>query len=290
MGIRRVVGTVSAAALVVGGLGFLSAPVADAAGSHVCKGTPKAPGHLSGTTGPVIVRGACAVDAGAAHVHGDVTVTPGSVLVAAFGHNHSHLTVDGDVQVQSNGTAILGCLPSSFPCIDDSQKHPTLSSHATVGRNIIGNGALGMLVHNTTVGSDVIETGGGGGFNCNPQGIFNLFQSPVFSAFEDMTVAGNIRIRSVRSCWAGIARAHVTGDVIIRDDKYNDPDAMEIVSNLIQGNLSCEGVSRTWDSGDLSNNLFPRQPQPNTVHGKRSGQCVLNSPTSPKDPPGPGAF
>ena len=28
-----------------------------------------------------------------------------------------------------------------------------------------------------------------------------------------------------------------------------------------------------WDSGDLSDDLFPRQPQPNTVNGHRIGQC-----------------
>ena len=45
-----------------------------------------------------------------------------------------------------------------------------------------------------------------------------------------------------------------------------------------------------WDSGDLTDDLFPRVPQPNTVDGKRSGQCVLSSPMSPGGPLGPGAF
>jgi len=276
--------------LVGAGVAASSVPVADAAGTHVCSGTPKSPGHLHGTFGDVEVKGACAVDSGAAHVR-NVDVTKGSVLVAAFGQHHSSLSVSGDVKVAPGATAIIGCLPSSFPCIDDpSQHHPTLSSHAHVGMNILGRDALGILVHNTDVGYDVVETGGGGGFNCRPQGIFNLFQSPVFSAFEDMTVGANIRIFNVRSCWAGIARANVQGDITVSNDKYNDPDAMEIVLNHVHGNLSCTGISMTWDSGDIGNGLFPRQPQPNTVDGRRSGQCVLNSPTSPNDKPGPGAF
>ena len=296
MRMRRLITVLSAFSLIGVGVAGVAATDAGAATSHVCSGTAKAPGHLAGSFANVVVRGFCAVDSGVAHVNGDVTVTPNSALVAAFGTNHrgrggSSLSVDGDVMVQSGGAAVIGCDPSSSPCIDDpSQSHPTLSSHDTIGRNLISNGGLGVVVHNTAVGIDVVQTGGGGGLNCNPQGVFNLFQSPVFTTFEDMTVGGNIRIGDVNTCWGGIARVHVGGDVVLRNDKYADPDAIEVLANVIAGNLSCQGLSATWDSGDLSNNLFPRQPEPNTVHGHRSGQCVLDSPTSAKDQPGPGLF
>ncbi len=296
MRMRRVITAVSSFSLIAGGLVAFAVPNAGATATHVCSGTFKAPGHLVGSFGNVSVRGACAVDSGPAHVNGDLTVTPGSALVAAFAKNdhgsgNSSLSVDGDVMVQSGAAAVIGCDPQSSPCVDDpSQSHPTLSSHDTIGHNLISNEGLGVVVHNTAVGIDIIQTGGGGGFNCNPQGVFNLFKSPVFTTFEDMTVGGNIRIRGVNTCWGGIARVHVAGDVVVQSNKYADPDAIEILSNVIGGNLSCQNNSMTWDNGDLSNNLFPRQPEPNTVHGRRSGQCVLSSPNTAKDKPGPGAF
>jgi hypothetical protein len=45
-----------------------------------------------------------------------------------------------------------------------------------------------------------------------------------------------------------------------------------------------------WDSGDLTDDPFPRTPQPNTVDGKGSGQCVLSSPMSQGGSLGPGSF
>ena len=103
-------------------------------------------------------------------------------------------------------------------------------------------------------------------------------------------VHGNLVITGVRSCWLGTARVHVHRNAVYVGNQLADPDAIEIVSNHVDGALACFRNSRTWDSGDLSNKLFPRAPQPNTVLGGRSGQCVLNSPTSPTDKPGPGLF
>ena len=74
------------------------------------------------------------------------------------------------------------------------------------------------------------------------------------------------------------------------DDQMADPDAIEIVLNQIQGNLNCQDNSMVWDSGDLSEDLYPRAPQPNTVGGNRIGQCVLASPATEGGPPGPGPF
>ena len=69
-----------------------------------------------------------------------------------------------------------------------------------------------------------------------------------------------------------------------------EQDAIEILSNNITGNLICRGNSRTWDNGDISEHLFPRQPEPNTVGRNRKGQCVLSSPNTRTDKPGPGPF
>jgi hypothetical protein len=278
------------------------APAASAAAAQhqasVCAGTPKAPGVLTGRhRSDVVVKGACEVNAGRAFVGGDLTLRPGAVLIAAFalndrtGKGSSSLTVAGDLRVGAGAAMVLGCDPSSFPCLDDpDQNAPTLASHDRVFANLISTKPLGVVVHNVSVRGDVTQRGGGGGFTCNPSGIFAQFQSPVYSTYEDSSVGGSIRVSGVTSCWMGLIRLHVRQSMAVRNNRLADPDAIEINANHIAGNLTCRRNSMVWDSGDLTANLFPRQPQPNTVGGERHGQCVLNSPTSPHDPPGPGPF
>jgi hypothetical protein len=268
-----------------------AAGAAATGGTATCSGTPSAPGTLTGTHGAVVVNGACEVNAGPAVVNGDLTISPGSVLVAAFGLHNSSLSVQGNIYVRAGATAVLGCNPANFPCIDDpNPNQPTLSSHLTVGLDLRSNLALGVVVHNFTVAGDVIQTGGGGGINCKPQGIFKLFQSPVYSTYEVGTVSGDVRISSVHSCWMGVVETHVGNTMVMYRNRLFDPDAIEILSNNITGNLICRGNSATWDNGDTGPNLFPRQPEPNTVGRNRKGQCVLSSPNTQTDKPGPGPF
>ena len=280
---------------VVGGLlaaGPVTAAGAAVTGTTTCSGSPTAPGVLTGNvTSNVVVKGVCFVNSGPAVVSGDVTVSPGSALVSAFGMHNSRLTVQGNVLVRAGAVALLGCIPSSFACLDDpNQSQPTLSSHFTVGLDLRSNLALGVIVHNFSVAGDVIQTGGGGGRNCNPQGFFTAFGSPVFSTYEDGSVGGDVRISSVQSCWMGLARLKVGNTVVMYFNKLADPDAIEILANHIAGNLICRGNSRTWDSSEAGPHLFPRVPQPNTVGRNRKGQCVLSSPTTPGGQPGPGPF
>jgi hypothetical protein len=290
------------AGTVIGGL--LAAGPVTAAGAAVtggtatCSGTPTAPGTLAGTfLSSVVVRGACEVNAGPAVVNGDLTISPGSVLLAAFalndstGTGHSSLSVKGNIYVRAGAVAVLGCNPANFACLDDpNQNQPTLSSHVTVGLDLRSNLALGVIVHNFTVGGDVIQTGGGGGVNCKPQGVFKLFQSPVYSTYEVGTVGGDMRISSVHSCWMGIVQVKIGNTMVMHANLLADPDAIEILANHITGNLICRGNSRTWNSHEVGNGLFPRVHQPNTVGRNRKGQCVLSSPNKPGGPSGPGPF
>jgi hypothetical protein len=147
-----------------------------------------------------------------------------------------------------------------------------------------------VIVHNVRIGEDVTSSGGGGGVNCNPSGIFVQFGSPVFSAYEDSWVGGDVHISGMRSCWLGVNRVHVARDVIITHNQLADPDAVEILSNHIGEDLVCQQNSAVWDSAEIGANLYPRQPEPNTVHGDRKGQCVLASPATQGGPPGPGPF
>jgi hypothetical protein len=266
--------------------------------AQVCSGTPEAPGVLAGViAGNVRVEGACVVNAGQAVVFGNLTVTPGSALVAAFalddetGTGSSGLSVFGNVRVQSGATAILGCEAAHFACVDDPHPEaPTLSSEDRISGNLQEQQPLGVVVHDTTIGGNVAEQGGGGGFTCEPSGVFALFHSPVYSDYEDTVVAGNLDVNGLTSCWLGVARVQVGGNLRMLGNQLADPDAIEIVANQIQGNLMCLANSQVWDSSEVGKGLFPRTPGPNTVLGKRLGQCVLASPTTEGGPLGPGPF
>jgi hypothetical protein len=283
------------------GVGIFAGPghvLADSDDVHVCSGTPQSPGVLAGSFDDVVVRGFCAVNGGVARVHGDLVVSNGSALAAAFalndvtGSGTSSLRVDGDLQVRDGATLVLGCDASSFPCLDDpNPTSPTLSSPAYVGDNLSGDEPLGILVHDATINGDVSETGGGGGTNCTPQGPFAGFMSPVFSAFEDSTVGDDVSIHGYDSCWLGLARLHVAGDVTLRNNQLADPDAIEVIGNTIKGDLSCHGNSMVWDGHELGKHLYPRADVPNTVGDDRSGQCVRSTPTTKGGPYGPpGSF
>jgi hypothetical protein len=286
---RFLIGFVLAAAVLA-----ITAGQAAAKGPSTCTGSadnfPSEVGVLSGTyTGNVEISGVCGAVAGPTTINGNVTVLPGSALIAAFAS--SPVTVTGNIIVKTGGTLILGCFASSFGCFDDpNQDNPTLNGSAVVGGSIIESQPLGVIVHDATIGHNVVESGGGGGFTCDPQGIFALLGPPAYSTYEDSTVGGNVLMNGMTGCWLGLARVQVGGNVRVFNNQMADPDAIEIVLNQIQGNLSCQNNSMVWDSGDLTEDLFPRLPQPNTVEGQRIGDCVLASPTTEGGPPGPGPF
>jgi hypothetical protein len=274
--------------------------LASAAGTHTCSGTLKSPGLLVGNySGDVVIKGACAVNGGPVRVVGDLTVSKGGALIAAFGLNHrthkggSSLRVDGDLVVGKNAFVAMGCNPSSFPCIDDNQHKPKRTSADRVSGDVIETAPLGVLIHNATIGGDFTATGGGGGLTCNPpkSGPFAQFKSPVYSALEDSSVNGDATFSGVKSCWLGMARVHVGGNASFVNNKLADPDAIEIVLNHIDKNLSCHNNSAVWDSAETSmNTIFPRTLQRNKVNGARSGQCVLSTPVTMGGPSGPGPF
>ena len=281
-------------ALLVGAsaLALFLAPVgsASAAAQQTCSGTPQNPGVLSGTyNSDVVVQGACQVSAGPAVINGNLTVSGGSVLLAQF--SNADLTVNGNLTVWFGATALLGCDPQSSPCIDDpDQNNPTTSAALTVSGNVLGQQPLGMVIHNATVQGNYTQTGGGGGVTCDPVGIFALFGAPAFSALEDSTVGGSVTVTRMKSCWLGLNRVNVGQNMTLQLNNLADPDAIEVLSDHISGNLTCISNSMVWDSFDLGNALFPRQLAPNTVDGRRIGQCVLSSPTEPEGPRGPGPF
>jgi hypothetical protein len=275
---RRLLSTLLASFLVLATTGLLTgAGIASAAAAgaprFTCSGSVKQPGVLAGTYSDVVVRGLCVVNSGAAHVQRDLVVTPGSALLAAYARDRttrggsSNLTVGGNLTVLRGGTLILGCEAAHFACIDDpNQKNPTLDSSSSVGGDLIAHHALGIVVHASTIGGNVVERGGGGGVSCTSTGIFAAFKSPVYSDYEDNWVGGNLTVAGLRSCWFGALRNNLRGNALVAANKLADPDAMEVVSNNVRRNLSCVRNSPAVQYGDSVGT-------PNVVRRWATGQC-----------------
>lgn len=282
-----------------------SAGANPAAGPHVCSGTLKVPGVLKGTyPHGVIVKGVCAVNSGPARVIGTLGVTKGSTLEAAYGLNNARLAVTGDLVVDKDATVFLGCKVNpngtGFACFDEPHpKHPTLTSHGSVSGSIIEHSALAVIVHNSAIGENVTQTGGGGGLSCTARkhGILAKLKDPAFTAYEDGSIGGSVKISGLHTCFLSIARVTTGGNITINRNETGDHDAIEVLSNHIEQNLSCHGNSHPsggppdslpiWDSRDLPPKfaLYPRESDPNTVGGTRSGQCVKASPIKADGPP-----
>ena len=259
----------AAAAMAIGML-TAGAGSAAAAPASVCTGDlnnfPNDVGTLSGTyPGNVTVVGACAVDAGAATVNGNLTVTQGSTLLVTFASDD--LTVWGNLQVQNGGALILGCSPSEFQCFDD----PSGTAVVTVGKNLTANQPLGLIAHNITVHGNLAQNGGGGGVTCNNfSGIFGAIGFfPAFIDVEDSTVWGNFTLQNIQTCYLAAIRDWVGGNASDHNNVMDDPDANEFVGNTVQGNLDCRNNSPMVQFGDSG-------AAPNGVHRNATGECGFN--------------
>ncbi len=256
---------VTAVAMIVGALLVLGGATSAGAipSTYVCGG-----GSIpSGSYGSVSIAGLCSVDSGNVTVNGTLTVGPGAGLNAAFGG--SDLTVHGDVNVMKNGILVLGCVPESFPCFNDDQQNPTMSTHHQVDGNLTSRNALMMLVHGNTIDGSVVHRGGGGGDTCDnfPLGPYG---PPAYSTYEDNFIGGDASIGQLQTCWLGFIRNQVGHDVTFAQNVNNDQDGNEVVSNQVGRNLSCYGNSPAAQEGDSSG-------APNVVGGRATGECAALS-------------
>ncbi len=246
--------TIAAAGMMLGMLALGPSTTAAAAPTwrtHVCHGTSRHPGELTGLNLDVIVRGICLVRLGPVAVSRNIIITRRSSLIAAFGRHHTRISVAGSIFVHKGGTLVLGCNPKSFPCLDDPHpRRPSLVSADRVGHSIIATAALGVVVHNDWIGHNVRQTGGGGGITCRPKGPFRHFHSPVYSTYEDNWIGGSVWVKHVHSCWLGVIRNVIDHSANVSHNKMKDPDAMEVVTNRVEGNLICFRNSPKVQFGD----------------------------------------
>jgi hypothetical protein len=253
--------------------------------TYICSGGNVPPG----TYNSMIIAGQCYMPAGTISVRGALFVAPGALLDAATPGDPGSspvvpatLSVGGSVAVGNGAVLILGCSPNIF-CTS-----PPGITNDRIGGNLTGFGALGVVLHSASVGGSVALLGGGGGANCNstpptPPSTTgapapwsedaSLDYTPVYSDFEDTTVGGNLTISGLQSCWLGTLRVQVGGSTSIVNNTMADPDAMEVGSNLISGNMACFGNS----AGGVATVQFgDGGAAPNMVGGWASGQCGFN--------------
>ena len=277
----------------------LGAGTAGAAETHhhqpnTCTGTLAAPGVLAGTyRGDVVVTGVCFVNGGAAVIKGDLILAPGSALNAKFalndvaGTGRSSLTVRGDVKVGYGAVLAMGCEAINGPCLDDPNAATggTLTGQNRVLGSVRASGALAVLVTASTIRGDVSLRGGGGGVTCAvpATGIFAALQSPVYSDTTGNTIGGDLTITGLRTCWLGALRNQVRGNVVDANNTMADPDANEILANVVRGSIACFANSPAVQYGDSASS-------PNQVRRHAFGECSFSvrqpnpSPSGPLEP------
>lgn len=230
-------------------------------GSYTCVGgTPAAPalipgGQYSGLT----VTGDCRFG-GDVTVNGNLTVADGAILNDhAFGAATLKIAhVTGNVLVGKG--AVLGLGKYAGPGVD-------VTNDTTVDGNIVADHPLSLYLSGITVHGSVISNGGGSG----PSGPFRNFPT------KDDFIDGDLIIQGWQGGWLGVIRDNVGGNVIVSrnasvvtDDGTPppDPDSTEVQSNVIEGNLICQGntPAAQVNPGDGG--------QPNEVAGNMIGECA----------------
>jgi hypothetical protein len=198
------------------------------------------------------VTGVCTVPTGAiVRVRNDVHVAPGATLNAI---TQSTFNVRGDVIVRRHAVIGLGC-NDEVGCASSTDDH--------IGGTLQSWKAAAVVIEQETIGGDVLIRRGGGSMDCSSTA---LFGGPYFSTIHDSVIGGNVVFRAVHSCWFGLIRSTIGGDVHIARNRMGDPDAMEIITNTIVGNLSCVNNSPHAQIGDSGG-------EPNVVGGEKRGEC-----------------
>jgi hypothetical protein len=221
----------------------------------------------------------------------ETTATTGRIVTFALndvaGKGTPSLTVRGDIKVGNGATLAMGCEPDHSPCTDDPDAAAggTLTGRNRVFGDVRARRALAVIIHASKIRGDLTSRGGGGGVTCAvpATGIFAFLQSPVFSDAEDNAIRGDLEITGVRTCWMGALRNHVRGDVVAAGNTMADPDAGEILANVVRGDIACFSNSPAVQYGDSAGS-------PNQVRGDAFGECAFSvrqpnpAPSGPLEP------
>ncbi len=188
-------------------------------------------------------------------VSGNLTIAPDACLDA---FSLATVNVGGNILVGKGATLALGCSPGALGPPFDQPPCNGMTTTDTVGGNITANQPLTMYLTADTIGGNVISNGGGPGLG------LPFVNFPI----KENNIRGNLIVQGWQGGWAGALRNHVGGNLIFsKNVSVLDPDANEVVTNTVDGNLICMGNSPAVQFGD-SGGL------PNTVAGHKLGQCA----------------
>ena len=191
------------------------------------------------------------------------------------------VVVGGNVNVGSGAVLLLGCSPNI------SCGNPPGISYDRINGNLTAFGAHGVVVHSAAIAGNVSLLGGGGGAaaeNCSAVTIPqmgrlppapwstdpNLLFTPVYTDLEDTTIGGNLNVSGLTSCWLGTLRDQIRGSATWNNDTMGDPVAMEIGSNVINGNMACFANS---EGGTAGVQFGDGGAAPSIAGGLGLGQC-----------------
>lgn len=239
---------------------IFTAPAVHAEGSGgevtTCTGTFTAPGIVApGTYNRLMITGVCLIPSGTVVVRHNLVVGRNAALDTLF---PSTVIVWGDYVVEPGAESLLGCSPA-IGC--------DFTTNDVVHGNVRVYNPLSAIFHSNTIDGHVWFQGGGGGVTCANQLPGAPPMTPIYSDFEDNVIAGEVKVNGLQSCWFGFIRNTVSRSVILTNITLADEDGNEYVSNTISGNLVCNGDSPAPQFGDSGGT-------PNTVLGKKLGQCV----------------
>lgn len=216
--------------------------------------------------------------------------------------------VEGNIKVGKDAVLILGCdlailcAPGNSTYPGPPGLYPTFPGLGfsnpgdIVEGSIVSDGALAVIVHSVKIEGNASLNGGGGGpieltggpgsgacFDQTlvpfppawsatslaqiPPAQFGPF--PVYSDFEENSIGGNLVMKDLQTCWMGALRNKIGGNLLDTHNTFGDPDANEVLGNIVEGNIVCFGnnsVVQFGDSGGMSN----------IVSGNARGECGFN--------------
>jgi hypothetical protein len=86
-------------------------------------------------------------------------------------------------------------------------------------------------------------------------------------SIKDDVIGGNLTVTGLTTVWFGVIRTQVGKNVTLQNINLSDPDGNEVVTNTINGNLNCGGLSPAPQVGDS-------EGSPNSVGKHATGQCA----------------
>ena len=181
---------------------------------------------------------------------GDVTNSVGDTLIAA-----SRRRIPPDPGRRASRWTGTSTSPAVPPCSSAARRRTVRvcrrpepeCTHAQFPRHGAGQyrrhrQALGVVVHNSTIGTDIVQSGGGGGSEFTPSERLSTSSCrPVYSDYEDNTISGaTCTSTGLTSCYFGALRNKIGGSATFANNIFLEtPIRPRTSATWSPGNLLC---------------------------------------------------